>query len=116
LFAALVQAAADVNGRISAIGASGAIAGVLGAYLMVLPTAKIDSLLFVVPVRIPSLILIGQWIVFQFVNGRFFELHPKPGDNIAYYAHLGGVVAGLMSGLIYRVLRPDEFENEWAMW
>jgi len=116
LFASFVDIFANLNTIRPSIGASGAIAGVLGAYMVILPTTKIDSLFVVVPVRLPALILIGQWLVFQIIDGQFLSLNPAPGDNIAYYAHVGGAAAGLMTGLIYRVLRPAEFDNEWSSW
>jgi membrane associated rhomboid family serine protease len=79
------------------IGASGAISGVLGAYLLLFPTARVLVLIplgfFTRIVHVPALIALGFWIVVQFLSG-FFSLG-GPGGGVAWFAHIGGFVVGL---------------------
>jgi membrane associated rhomboid family serine protease len=82
------------------IGASGAIAGVLGAYLLLLPqasvlTAFIVGLIFLR--EIPAVWFIGFWFLLQLVEGGFAIAHPQPGGGTAFFAHVGGFVFGLLT-------------------
>ncbi|MCA1554154.1 MAG: rhomboid family intramembrane serine protease, partial [Chloroflexi bacterium] len=108
--AAFTQIAVDPNARVPALGASGAIAGVLGAYLVMFPSARVDSLLtigiFITTVRLPALFVIGQWIVIQFFSGVLSLGGPQSEGGVAYFAHIGGAVAGVIVGVIYRALNP----------
>jgi membrane associated rhomboid family serine protease len=76
------------------IGASGAIAGVLGAYLLLLPTARVLTLIgfFILPV--PAFLFLGAWFVFQLWDGGFAITHPQAGGGVAFFAHVGGFVFG----------------------
>ncbi len=108
--AALTQILVDPESRIPALGASGAIAGVLGAYLIIFPSARVDVLIpigfFITTVRLPAIFVIGEWILLQFLSG-FGSLGPASADGgVAYFAHIGGAVAGVAVGLIYRALNP----------
>ncbi|MEK7279729.1 MAG: rhomboid family intramembrane serine protease [Nitrospirota bacterium] len=80
------------------IGASGAISGVLGAYLILFPRARVLTLLplgfFMQVVKIPALFFLGFWIAFQIINSTFSI--GKGGDGIAWFAHIGGFLAGLL--------------------
>jgi len=83
------------------IGASGAISGVLGAYIVLYPKARILTLVilgFIYIVPIPALIFLGVWFAFQFLYGA---LAPSAG-GVAYWAHIGGFVAGILFGAIWR--------------
>lgn len=108
--AGLTQVAIDPGSRIPAIGASGAISGVLAAYLVLFPRSQVRTLLFVGPfftiTRISAVFLIGFWIVIQVVAG-FFSVGFGDGDagGIAYFAHIGGFIAGLVLILILRPRR-----------
>jgi membrane associated rhomboid family serine protease len=86
------------------IGASGAVSGVLGAYLLLFPYATILTLVtfgfFIKFVRIPALIVLGLWIVVQFLNG-FLSLGAV-GGGVAWFAHIGGFAAGLALVLVLR--------------
>ncbi len=114
VIAAFTQIFVDPASRIPAVGASGAIAGVLGAYLVMFPRAQVDSLLtigiFITTVRLPALFVIGFWIVLQFFSG-FLSLgaanSQADAGGVAYFAHIGGAVAGVLAGLIYRALNPQ---------
>jgi membrane associated rhomboid family serine protease len=87
-----------------AIGASGAIAGVLGAYLILYPKARILTLVFigwVFIVPIPAIFFLGFWFVYQFLYGML-TLGVEAATGIAYWAHIGGFIAGTFFGLVWR--------------
>ena len=93
-------AVATGGGEIPAIGASGAISGVLGAYLVLFPRAKIFTIIaafFITTVRIPAIAYIPFWFIMQII---FSVLNPLGG--VAYLAHIGGFLAGLLSGYVMR--------------
>jgi len=98
--AALTQIVIDPGSRIPMIGASGAIAGVLGAYLILFPTARVVTLvpLFFLPwfVEIPALFYLGFWFVAQFFSGVMTLEMTTAMGGIAYWAHIGGFVCGLL--------------------
>jgi len=80
------------------IGASGAIAGVLGAYFLLLPAARVLTLLFFfIPVEIPALLFLGFWFLFQLWEGNYSLTHPQSGGGVAFFAHVGGFVFGLVT-------------------
>jgi membrane associated rhomboid family serine protease len=87
-----------------AIGASGAIAGVLGAYLLLFPSARILTLVFigwVYILPIPAIFFLGFWFVYQFLYGML-TLGVEAATGIAYWAHIGGFIAGILFGLVWR--------------
>jgi len=102
--ASLLQVVIDTDSRVPLVGASGAISGILAAYLVLYPRGKIRTLLFVgLPfiILIPAYLQIGLWIVMQFVNG-FLSLGVRTaetGGGVAYFAHIGGFLAGV--GLVW---------------
>ncbi len=85
---------------VGVLGASGAISGVLGAYLILYPTAKILTLVsyFILPV--PAIIFLGVWFLMQWFYG-FFDI----SGGVAYWAHIGGFVAGMILALIFGLRR-----------
>lgn len=91
----------DPYATIPTIGASGAIAGIMAAYLMLRPCANIRTLFFVYPVNIRAYWFIAAWIVLQVIG---VGLGLQSGDQIAYWAHLGGAVTG---ALLIAVMRPS---------
>lgn len=97
LAAAFAQIAPDPESTIPMVGASGAIAGVMGGYLLLFPRARIDILLiFIVFFRvfsIPAFVMLGLWFVFQIAAGLGTATE---GGGVAYFAHAGGFVAGLV--------------------
>jgi len=103
--AALGQTLVSPNSDVPMIGASGAVSGVLGAYLLLFPYATIFTLVtfgfFIKFVRIPAIIVLGLWIVVQFLNG--FVSLGAVGGGVAWFAHIGGFAAGLA---LILVLRP----------
>ena len=89
------------------VGASGAIAGVLGAYIVLFPRARVWSLvpfLFFIPLRIPAWFVLGLWFVLQWV----YSLGPASGGGVAYLAHVFGFVAGVLVGLVVRAASPRQ--------
>ena len=92
------------------IGASGAIAGVLGAYFVLLPRAKVLTLIFlgIIFIReIPAVWFLGIWIGLQIWTGGLSLLHPQSGGGVAFFAHIGGFAFGLLSGLVLLATRRD---------
>ncbi len=88
-----------------AVGASGAISGVLGAYLVLYPRARILTLTFFIVItliEIPAWAYIGFWFLYQLFYGFVELLSPGNVSGVAYFAHIGGFVAGALTALIYR--------------
>lgn len=96
--AALAQTAAGPDSAIPMIGASGAVSGVLGAYLLLFPHANVLTLVafgfFIRIIRIPAMIVLGFWIVVQLLNGLVTFGNSARG-GVAWFAHVGGFLAGL---------------------
>jgi membrane associated rhomboid family serine protease len=105
MVATTTQVLVAVNSDVPLIGASGAIAGVLGAYLVLFPKAKVISVVplgFFFPVfEVPAWVLLGVWFALQGVEGLVSLRHPAVG--VAFFAHVGGFVAGM--GLAYLFVR-----------
>jgi membrane associated rhomboid family serine protease len=101
LVAGIVQVIANPYSRVPTIGASGAIAGVMGAYLIKFPRARIVTLIpiviFITTVEIPAAFLLLWWFAIQFVSG-FGSLAETnyTGGGVAWFAHVGGFVAGML--------------------
>lgn len=77
------------------LGASGAISGVMGAYLLLFPGNRVRVLLFsIIPTTVSAFVAIGMWFLFQLVNGLGY-LGGSRGDGVAYAAHIGGFLFGL---------------------
>ncbi len=90
--AAFSQIIMDTDSVIPMLGASGAISGILGAYLLLFPTRRVRALLFNVFTTVPAYVALGIWIVYQIVVGY---LTPSDTGGVAYAAHIGGFFAGL---------------------
>ncbi len=100
VFSAYAFAVTSPESTIPMIGASGAVSGVLGAYMLLFPRANIHTLLFlgffVTTVRIPALIVIGFWAIIQFING-LLSTGLREGSGVAWFAHIGGFLIGLVT-------------------
>jgi membrane associated rhomboid family serine protease len=87
------------------IGASGAISGVLGAYLVLFPDARILALVpfgfFLRLLYLPAYLFLGFWILLQFIYG-FASLPGVSGGGIAFFAHIGGFLMGVLWGILFR--------------
>ncbi len=100
LVGGLLHVMFNPNSAVPAIGASGAISGVMGAYLMRFPRSRIHTLLFffifATTLEVPALLMIGYWFVVQLFSG-FGHLAMAAGDQggTAWFAHIGGFVAGM---------------------
>ena len=102
IIASFAQILTDVGSFIPTLGASGAISGLLGAYLVMFPTNRVTVFLFRFLMPVPAIVAIGMWAVFQFINGiGAFALTEQTG-GVAYMAHIGGFVAGVVAGLVFR--------------
>jgi membrane associated rhomboid family serine protease len=102
LAATFAQYYVSSNSAIPNVGASGAIAGVLGAYLLMFPQSRVNVLLGRQIVAMPAFAVLGLWILFQIISG--FAMSDQRADvgGIAYMAHIGGFVAGLAMALLTR--------------
>ena len=112
IVATLVQVALDPEGVIPNLGASGAISGVLGAYLILFPRNKVHALFFWFIVSVPAFLAIGIWILLQLFNGwgALFNAGDTVG-GVAYGAHIGGFIAGLVLAAIMRLVIRKEPED-----
>ncbi len=99
LLAMLTQVAIYPHSNIPTVGASGAIAGVLGAYFILYPRARVLTWFFVFVFYLPAWVVLGEWIVLQFWNGAATLTMAGMGRDVggvAFWAHVGGFVAGLV--------------------
>jgi rhomboid family protein len=100
LAALALQVVADPNSAVPTVGASGAIAGVLGAYARLYPRARVVTLVFIViiftVVTLPALLVLGVWFLLQLLPA-FAEPVTSSGGGVAYFAHIGGFVFGLLA-------------------
>lgn len=95
------------------VGASGAIAGVLGAYLLFFPGQKVTVLLGQSLVQMPSLIVIGFWFFLQFVSGvGSLQSTQEDTGGVAYMAHVGGFVAGLAVAFLFRITEQKSINKQ----
>ncbi len=106
--AALFHIVLNAGSRIPSIGASGAIAGVLGAYLFSFPTARITTLIplffFFWTVQIPAVLILGYWFLIQFLTGfATLAIQSATGGGVAWWAHVGGFLVGF---ILAATLRP----------
>ena len=107
LVAALGQTLVNPSSRVPMVGASGAVAGVLGAYLILFPGATVLTLMmfgiFYRIVHIPAVIVLGFWIVIQIVSGYItVALGRGESGGVAWFAHIGGFVAGMLLLFLFR--------------
>jgi membrane associated rhomboid family serine protease len=101
--AAFAQYIVAPTSQVPSLGASGAIAGVLAAYLILMPGQRIRVLLAVWIVRLPAIVVIGFWIGFQLLNEfGILSTQTSPSGGVAYMAHIGGFAAGLFLTLFFR--------------
>ncbi len=93
IIASLAHVFSDTSSVIPSLGASGAISGVLGGYMLLFPTKRVRVILFNFLTVVPSYVALGLWIVYQVVSSY---LAGKGGGGVAYMAHIGGFIAGLV--------------------
>ncbi len=82
------------------IGASGAIAGVMGAYYVMFPRARILTFIpiFIIPwlIEVPAFLFLGWWFLLQLFSGTVAQVLPASGEGIAWWGHIGGFIAGIL--------------------
>ena len=100
IFASLSHAAVESSSVVPAVGASGAIAAVLGAYLVWFPRARVRSLVFlgffITMTEIPSIVFLGFWFLLQFFQGTLSVAASGQASGVAWFAHIGGFLFGLV--------------------
>ena len=89
------------------VGASGAISGVLGAYVVLYPKARILALIFYFILPIPSIIFLGFWFLLQWLYALF-----EVGGNVAWWAHIGGFIAGMILAAVFGLRRKKARERK----
>ena len=99
----------SAGSTVPSLGASGAIAGVLGAYLVMFPRRSVTVLMGFRRAELPALVVIGMWAAFQFLIGAGSLISPREGGGVAYLAHVGGFIAGLVMTPLLRA-RPSRGE------
>ncbi len=114
--AALAQAAVNPSSVVPTIGASGAIAGVLGAYFVLYPRSRVLALIpifiFIQIVEVPAVFFLGFWFVLQLISGAgSFAGTDAASGGIAFFAHIAGFVAGV--GLVFLFRRPERVAPDW---
>ncbi len=106
LAASITHVAFNMHSTVPAIGASGAIAGVMGAYFVMFPTARVITLIpiFFLPyfIEIPAFLYLGIWFASQIFSGTFSLLTPETGGGIAWWAHIGGFITGILLLPVFR--------------
>lgn len=100
LAAAAAQMFMDVNSLIPMVGASGAIGGVMGAYILLYPRVKVHILVFIIIIKVPAVAMLGYWIGVQVIGGISSMSHT--GGGVAFWAHIGGFVAGIALAMLFK--------------
>ncbi len=110
----LAQTAVSPNSTIPLVGASGAIAGIMGAYLILFPYSRVLVLVFLFffidVVELPAVFFLVFWFLMQLVSG-VGQLANLPGANVGFWAHVGGFVTGLIGAWVFT--RPERQNVDW---
>src|SRR5215213_175064 len=102
---------------VPSLGASGAISGVMGGYIVLFPTRRVRIwLFFFFTISVPAFIAVGLWFVFQLVNGIGALGGDEAAGGIAYAAHIGGFIAGLIMVKMFARRRPVLVQERKAFW
>jgi membrane associated rhomboid family serine protease len=115
--AALAQVLSDPASTVPTLGASGAIAGVMGGYIVLYPRSRIITLLpiffFVQLIEVPAVVFLGIWFVFQLFGGvgALMTTRGAPSGGVAFWAHVAGFAVGAL--LIKVFARPERAAVEW---
>jgi membrane associated rhomboid family serine protease len=92
----LIHVLFNLDSRLPALGASGAISGVMGAYAVLYPRHKILTFFFIFLIPVPAILILGYWFVIQFLEGVGGIGMRMPGGGVAWWAHIGGFVIGVL--------------------
>jgi membrane associated rhomboid family serine protease len=98
--------ASDLEGTIPNVGASGAVSAVLGGYLVLLPRAKVLTVIVFVLREIPAAFFLLFWFGFQLLDGSASIAHPEGGGGVAFFAHIGGFVFGALTVKLLQQRQP----------
>ncbi len=113
IIAALGQILISPQSEVPMIGASGAVAGVLGAYFILYPRSRITTLIFfgffIRLIKMPALFVLGLWIVFQLVYGLSNLSLSEANSGVAYFAHIGGFVGGMVLIKLFSHQKKEQF-------
>jgi rhomboid family protein len=101
LMGSLAQIAASPNSVIPTLGASGAIAGIMGAYVVWFPHHQMRVLVFRFITILPAAVVIGGWIILQIISGTSSFGRTGESGGVAYLAHVGGAVTGIIAALVF---------------
>lgn len=111
--AAFAQIGLNIDSQIPSLGASGAIAGVLGAYILLFPRQRVRVLVGYALVHMPAVVVIGLWIFFQLISGIGQLAQAGETGGVAYGAHIGGFIAGLV---LVRLFRDPQRRSRARVW
>jgi hypothetical protein len=121
VIAAVAHAFSDPNSAVPTIGASGAIAGIMGAYFVLYPRSRVLTLIFLVfyvqVVEIPAVVFLGFWFVMQLVSGvgALASTSGQAAGGIAFWAHVAGFAAGAALVRIFaRPLEPEFWDSRFS--
>ena len=116
--AALAQMTVNPDSTIPMVGASGAVSGVLGGYILLYPHARIYTLLFlgffVTTIQLKAWVMLGYWIVLQILSGLPSLAGANRGGGVAFFAHIGGFVAGLVFVKLFETREHRERRRHFA--
>ncbi|HXN95646.1 MAG TPA: rhomboid family intramembrane serine protease [Candidatus Acidoferrales bacterium] len=93
--AGLLHVLFNLHSNVPALGASGAISGVMGSYILLYPRAQVLTLVFIFPLPVPAVIFLGLWYVMQFLSG-INALGAGASGGVAWWAHIGGFLLGML--------------------
>lgn len=112
LGAAFAQVFINVSSMIPMIGASGAIAGVLGAYMLRFPRARVHVFIFlfiiITTIQTPAFVVIGIWFLIQLTSG-IGSLGPDTTGGVAWFAHIGGFITGIIFERLFHFVRTQKY-------
>jgi membrane associated rhomboid family serine protease len=115
LAALAVQTAFSTGSMVPTIGASGAVAAVLGGYALLYPRARVVTLLFIVIfftiIELPALLVLGGWFLLQAAYGAANLSQPVDGGGVAYFAHVGGFLFGLLAIKLFANHVHEDYER-----
>jgi len=111
LLASATQILLGPESLIPNLGASGAISGILGAYLVLFPRNKVNAIFFFRMLSVPAIVVLGMWIALQFFQGYSSLQNVGESGGVAYGAHIGGFVAGVIFGFLARLIMKGEPET-----
>lgn len=119
ILAGMAHILTNDNSVIPTVGASGAVSGVLGAYIVLYPLNRVRVLIWFYILRVPAFIFLGVWFLTQFASGlATLNMGDVRMTNVAFWAHVGGFVAGVLAALVIGPLRPEpaRYEPEFRVW